>query len=452
MIKKRFENYKKHLSKEPHMGKVLEKAELQTEEVFEGCAWYVLAPTMNMFIVWTLQQALEKKVKRLYFLARDAYLMFKIANRICTKYNLPIECRYLYCSRFSLRAPLFHFDIEQALDSICADGQVMNLEVILERTGLSEVQKAEVISRLTTGFEPDEDIPSSRLKEVREKLRNCELFMDYFTKHSEKMTPALMGYLKQEGLLDDVPYAVVDCGWAGSVQKSLNQALSHLGVKENVMGFYWGLYELPSKKNEKDYHPFYFSPGKGIKEKVYFSNFLFEAIFSAPHGTTTGYEWVGGKYEPIYLESQQEKIDFIGRIEGKLLQYTDSLLEDVDHISGIDASGAKKTLYHILKLFMSRPSEEEAKYFGGLIFSYDVEEDGTHSIASKFTLQDLKDYQLIPRVLRMLGLKDGRTKVSGWPEGSIVLYGKRIRYHLLQIALYKWLSYTRMQLLWRIKA
>ena len=471
MDNRRLESYKKHLRKNPHLNEVLEQMELhidtykdeilkqqtknmlkqQRQDVLEGIGWHVLAPVMHMFIVWTLQQALEKKVERLYFLARDAYLMFKVADKICKDLELPIECRYFYCSRFSLRTPLFYLDIEQALDYICAYGLEMNLGVVLERTGLSKEQQEEIIIHLATNFERDEDIPFSRIKEVRQSLRECELFIQYFTENSKELTPHLLGYLKQEGLFEGVNYAVVDSGWVGSTQKTFNQALVHCGVAREVIGFYWGLYELPSKKKQEDYHTYYFSPEKDIKEKVNFSNSLFEGIFSAPHGTTTGYKKVRDKYEPIYTEAQKEKTDFIQSIEEILLQYTDLFIKDVSDIEKIDTLKAKKTIYQILKMFMGKPSKEEAKYFGGLIFSYDFKEDGTQYIAAKFTKKDLKNYQLIPRVMVMLGLRNGKVKESGWPEGSIVLYGERINYYLLQSALYKRLSYTRMKVLWKLR-
>ena len=471
MNSKRLRIYKKHLRKNPHLCKVLEQIELhkdthkdamqkhqtknmlewQTQDVLEGIAWHVLAPTKHMFMVWTLQQALEKKVERLYFLARDAYLMFKVADKICREFDLPIECRYFYCSRFSLRTPLYHLNIEQALDHICAYGLEMNLGVVLERTGLSREQQEEVIQHLKTDFKREEEIPFSRIKEVRQSLRECELFIQYFTEYSKGLTPYLLGYLEQEGLFEDVNYAVVDSGWVGSTQKTFNQALGQCGLEKRVIGFYWGLYDLPSKNKQEDYHTYYFGPGKNIKEKVNFSNSLFEAIFSAPHGTTTGYKEIGGKYEPIYLEAHKEKIDFIQSIEEILLQYTELFIKDVSDIEKIDVLKARKTIYQMLRLFMGKPSEEEARYFGGLIFSYDFKEDGTQYIAAKFTRRDLKNYQLIPRVMAMLGLRNEKIKESGWPEGSIVLYGERVNYHLLQSALYKRLSYMRLKMLWRLK-
>ena len=451
MHEKRLKKYEKILTENPQLARVCKSTEQLGEDILGKSAWYVLAPSLNIFVIWTLQQATEKQIKRLYFMARDGYLMFKIAKKICEEMKLDIECRYFYSSRFSLRTALYHLDLEQALDYICAYGLETSLEVILDRTGLDKSKQAEIIRNLNIGLGANEDIPFSRIKEVRQSLAECELFTSALMEHSKSLTPALLGYLRQEGMLDDVKSALVDSGWVGSTQKTINQALSQLGAKKEVTGLYWGLFYLPSKKDQKDYYSYYFEPKGSIKEKIYFSNSLFEAIFTAPHGSTTGYGLTEGKYIPIYLESQKEKVDFTQKLEKVLLHYTELLLMDINEIGEIDTLRAKKTIYQLLRLFMGKPTQEEAEYFGNLIFSDAVDEKKIQRIATSFSDADVRGYQLIFRVLTMLGFRRAGIKVSGWAEGSMVLYGKRVNYHLLQLSLYKRLSFVRMKLLWKLR-
>ena len=79
----------------------------------------VLGPTMNVFIMWVLSQAMDRGQRRLYFLARDGYLMYKTAKLYCEKFGLPIDCIYLSCSRYALRIPMFHLNMDEALEYIC---------------------------------------------------------------------------------------------------------------------------------------------------------------------------------------------------------------------------------------------------------------------------------------------------------------------------------------------
>lgn len=113
--------------------------------------------------------------------------------------------------------------------------------------------------------------------------------------------------------MEEVPMALVDSGWTGSMQKEICQALGILGKKGRVTGYYWGLYELPEGVRREDYHCYYFSPEAGLKKKVYFSNSLFESIFSAPHGMTTGYEKVHGQWRPVYARTDAGRKKFPGR-------------------------------------------------------------------------------------------------------------------------------------------
>lgn len=57
--------------------------------------------------------------------------------------------------------------------------------------------------------------------------------------------PGLAGYLQQEGLLEEVPDAIVDSGWVGSMQMALNEVLASMGRTKPLEGYYWGLYARP---------------------------------------------------------------------------------------------------------------------------------------------------------------------------------------------------------------
>lgn len=67
-----------------------------------------LAPVLYAYIYWVLKEAKKRDIHTLYFLARDGYIMNKIARVICENEELDICCRYLYCSRMSLRMPTYH--------------------------------------------------------------------------------------------------------------------------------------------------------------------------------------------------------------------------------------------------------------------------------------------------------------------------------------------------------
>ena len=130
-------------------------------------------------------------------------------------------------------------------------------------------------------------------------------------------------------MLEEKKAALVDSGWVGSMQKILNRTLRKMGRKEALEGYYWGIYELPEGVDPVKYHCYYFSPKKGLRAKVYFSNCLFESIFSAPHGMTLGYRKREAHYEPYFSECSRPRRMFMEETEQYLVRYTEFFLRQL---------------------------------------------------------------------------------------------------------------------------
>ena len=61
----------------------------------------ILYPYVN----WLLKDCVEKGIKRLYFIARDGFIIKELADVMIQKQGLEIETRYLYGSRIAWRIP-----------------------------------------------------------------------------------------------------------------------------------------------------------------------------------------------------------------------------------------------------------------------------------------------------------------------------------------------------------
>jgi len=422
---------------------------VDNDDVTARVSNYVLAPSLCGFVLWTLNEAVKSGKKRLYFLARDGYLMYQSAKIFCKKLDLPIECRYLSCSRYSIRVPLFHLDTDDALEYVCRSGIDVNMKKILNRAGLTDQEQVEVLDGIELNIDKSEVIPYARLGEIRHVLKESERFMEYMCRHSKEAMPNLIGYLHQEGLLDKVDVALVDSGWVGSMQKTLNQLLAYVGQDKGLEGYYWGLYELPAGAERGTYHCYYFGPEGGLKEKVYFSNCLFEVIFSAPHGMTLRYEEEGRGLVPVYDYIADVRRIFIEEIECLLAQYTQQLANGLDSLATVDFQGDRRTIKALISLFMGKPTQMEAKTYGECMFSDDVLESDMQPVAAVMNEKDLKDNHVMNKVLIMFGLKKGNIRESAWYEGSAARNGQAVGWHLWQYALYKYLLYVRKTILWR---
>ena len=402
---------------------------------------HVLAPALGAFTHWLLEQAKENGVRRLYFLARDGYFFYHAARIFCEAYRLPMECRYLSCSRYSLRLPLFHLDREEALDAVCRGGMSITPEKLLSRAGLNGEEREEVLRILNLPYARNDAVPFAALTEIRKRLKDCGAFLSYMDRHSREAFPNLCGYLKQEGLCREFPDAVVDSGWTGSMQKSLNEALACIGRGGKIEGYYWGLYELPDGVNPSEYHSYYFAPEGNLREKIRFNNCLFEAVYTAPHGMTLGYRKEGETFVPCYGSISPGRRAFIERTGRYLMDYIRRLSRE--GWGPPDLERDRHTLRKLLDAFMGNPSPQEAAVFGNLSFSDDVLEGGEQPIAAPLSEEELKANHALHKLLVMSGVRKGSVRESAWYEGSAVRNGRHVGRHLRQNTLYQILRYGR---------
>ena len=67
------------------------KISSQVLKKMEEYSFSVIGPVMFNYTAWVLKEAERRGIKRLCFLARDGYLLLKIAERICTALGVEIE-------------------------------------------------------------------------------------------------------------------------------------------------------------------------------------------------------------------------------------------------------------------------------------------------------------------------------------------------------------------------
>lgn len=406
----------------------------------------VLAPTLNGYIIWVLREACERGIERLYFLARDGYLMYRLACKYCEKYNLPVECKYLYCSRYSLRVPLYHKNMDEALDHVCRGGIEVTLRKVLTRAGFlaEDIKKYEESSKTYI----DKVIPYSELGRLKEKLKSDKEFMRLLRLRSEEAWPAAVGYFEQEGMFENKKQALVDSGWTGTTQKTFNDIFKACGKQVDLKGFYFGLYELPSECEKEDYFSFYFSPESGLKNKVFFSNCLFEGVFSAPHGMTVGYEKTENGFAPVLTEPQKKTKKLIERIDYNINSYTESLFKAMteEEFYSVDYKRTKELIFSQLKAFMWQPKALEAESYGRIQFSDDLLDSQMQDIATKLSPRELRQNHVFNKFLLMTGLKKGHVRESAWYEASAVRNSRVAWWHRINYALYKTLVYIKKRL------
>lgn len=404
---------------------------------------FVMAPVLCGYVLWVLQEALRTGKKRLYFLARDGYSMYQAAQVICRELGLSLECRYLYCSRYAFRSAEYHLLGEESLSYICLGGIRVTFEKLMLRAGLTRQEAAEIAELLQFTDKMQMPLSYGEVKAMEPALSACMPFMEKMYAHARERYPFVCGYLRQEGLLEAVPYAVVDSGWTGSMQKSLKHLLESMGYLGEVEGYYFGMYEYPKDISGQPYHAWYFGPQEALRRKVYFSNSLFECIFSSPEGMTAGYEMKEGRFFPRLEKKHNPNREKIEKSTEYLKRYAKILTAEGSDLLLLPSTPIRNVAEELLYYFMGRPTVPEAREYGGYIFCDDVIGEREQRVAEELTYEELKENRLLYKSIHML-LKRGKpVHESAWIEGSTVLAERAGKGDLRQCALYKYVLYLR---------
>lgn len=386
-------------------------------------------PVLHSFVSWILEEAQKRGIHTLYFLARDGYVLQKIARMLCRERGLAIQCRYLYCSRASLRMPSYHLIGEEALDLIFSGGYYVTPERFLERAGIPAAYWEQVMSE--AGIRP---VPSGQciqqskaclqknsrrtlgwlqIQRYRSRIARSKTFQKCLQEHSRQSYKTAIGYLRQAGLLAQTHIGIVDSGWTGSMQRSLRQLLEAEGFRGQMTGFYFGLYQNPKEQRDGEYLSWYFSPKMKKRRQLFFCNNLLECFLSAPHGMTVDYKLRQGRYEPVLEHTEQGtpipwiRTQLRGILDGAAMQ---------------EKAGKAYTLKQcarILGRLMAAPTSKEARVYGNFLFCDDITEGYLYPLAEVGQEKLLREHLLAVRLWNRR--RKQKPMPLFWPFGTIAL-------------------------------
>jgi len=289
------------------------------------------------------QRADELGIKKLYFCAREGWMLKKcwelMAPKLWPEEADQYELHYLYVSRLSLgkasraNAGLSVIDIENALRPINNKdftdvARVYGLDIeqlnpFLEKVGLSPESDISAISR-------------TRDKFVRLTLLcDDEEFNQAVKAQTQASNQALCAYLREEGFLSDsqqsnqARVALIDIGWVGTIQSSLNQAISHCGNERPIIhGFF-----LASNAMANIYPQSHHSQIEGLLfDDARFSSVasiltsckdIFEEITRASHPTLLEYQTEQKKGKGYHLHFRSEEHESFAKEMQQFQVYSD---------------------------------------------------------------------------------------------------------------------------------
>ena len=344
-----------------------------TNDPYYGFGYSQFGKLLYGYVNWIHQQVKMRGIKKLFFFARDGYIM-KRAYEVMID-DSEIETYYLEVSRRSLRGPILWLDSKfETIINMISNAKLITLTNIFDGICLDITNYEEVIRKHHLDFDSIFDrrtiYQNKRLKALIDELRPDII------SNSKKEYELLIEYLDQNNVSGQ--FGVVDIGYSGSMQRYLHQVLTQLQIEHKITGFYLAVADF-YKKNifsgiELDLNGYLFDFMHDEKAEDIRSSFvgLFETLFLEQSGSVKKYArvqgeiiaergpyeyWIDGKFTDDYLKImrlQKGAIDFVS------MATNERILKCFD--------------YHPMDLFYgiykvgTDPSMEDTKIFGDISF------------------------------------------------------------------------------------
>ena len=380
----------------------------------------ILAPLLVGFVEWVLKESQAKKIKKLFFLARDGQIFYKIAKEFLKHQKIDIEISYLYASRQALHLPGF-ISIDDAESWILDNTSYLSLEVIADRTQI-EIKKLLEISRKYLNIQCDENLSSQDRATCKEIIRDSD-FIQLLTESSQNALAITKKYLAQEGVIGEFSdnLAIVDLGWSGRMQKSLENIMEKSGsVKDRLFGFYFALDQNTIDLESSRKFGYVVDPIKsnfdGNNDWIFSNKEMFEFLVAADHPSTIGYQvssnnCITPKYRKKIEEKRKEDIGFFHE---SILCFAKKYLP-LRNIFGEDFVSLDSFALVMVKNFILNPSRNQAQHFLGFTVS-------EHQIE--------RDFKPLVNRLNMANLLKRNRNSELWIHGSVALSRMKTLYAL----------------------
>lgn len=342
------------------------------------------------YVLWILQNAREMGIRRLYFVARDGYILKQMADKIIQASGDSMETSYIYGSRKAWRLPGISETNDDLVEWIgwSHPPKLDTLDKLAEAFGLTA---SELLLFLPQGFDRKISLASYTLYIVVGLLDRNLFFKRYLIeKHREKRR-LVKKYLKENIDIHDDRYAFVELAGGGYTQKCLADMLAEIWREQDpsaededykIKTFY---FKMDRVNHWRECQQFVFLPEHNVK------NLILEMVCRACHGQTVGYEERNGCVQPILDEEGSQLLDYKydEYIEG-ILEYTDYVCENNRQMMDLWKTEGLTVAAAYLSYLLKAGNSEEFLYYADMPNNLTGRADRAESFAPVLTDKQLE--------------------------------------------------------------
>ena len=388
------------------------------------CSQFV-TPFLQVFVDWVLSSAEADGIERLYFLGRDCQLAWQFANHKALRRDA-IDCRYLHASRRAYYPATIKEVSPDGIPWLCQPWEQPILVRLLDKL---EISKRE----FSVGW--DRTAPGKSLPHELQDKADWNRFWatlqqqpvaDLILATAADRRAMLLGYLRQEGLMDGAKSAFVDIGWTYGIQRAAALVLREAGAGVPLRGYYLGsTFERWHDVHAKSL----FQPSlPGTIDGSYEGeldgrgNFLEHILGLATHGSLTRFERDTDRVVAVFGdETGTSDFEMAGILQSTAIAKLE-YFSDLKGLFSIDLD-ARAALSNLLREVHENPPKALAEGVRDIMVSGDANGHGARAMAAPYTWDEL-----LRSVFRHgLKARPYHQRTREWLAGSLALTPRPLR-------------------------
>lgn len=374
--------YKSSLACQLLLGVVrLLKSEEKTDFYKIGLSWTM--PILYGYVSWILEQVDKQDIKEVFFIARDGYILKKMADVLIKERKLDIQTHYIYGSR---KAWGQMNDIENKLRNI-DDLEFLSYFELIKKLDIVQEDLEELFPDELKKM--DQNYTEKELSDVRGILRNARELVKRTVEREKRRICNAKQYLKQElgGVVNRVVF--VDANGSGNTQKYLKELVKDF-FEQPIVTFFYCMGGISDEQTNGNI--FY----KYCYEQFKAQNII-ETLTRAPHNRTIDYA-LGEQAQQWYPVMAEGFKDYLSTEVYE--EYMKGIIDGTKALGRFDqCSGSEyaEISFAYVEYLCEKPDKDMLEFIGEMPFEGNYQRKGQSIYAPK-----LNDEEII----RLCCLKD----------------------------------------------
>ncbi|WP_158607383.1 HAD hydrolase-like protein [Rhodohalobacter sp. SW132] len=352
----------------------------------------VTGPLVFLFAQWIIEQAEQKKIKELCFLARDAYFPYKAVKLLLEKQpDIDLNIRYVYGSRFTYN-PLNINELSPDEWESLTNVSGYKYSTLHDLQAALYCEKESFLHYMKQlGFnESDWDrvLADDELEKIKNHAISDPAFNNEIVQGVKDFQKLTLEHFK-DGEKESGSVALIDAGWTTNSHAPFYDFIKKSGY-DKVRFFYIGLTAKKTKIPADVVDTFIFnnSVNRGINRQNVYYNRPVETLLMANHGRTRSFVKKNGSVEAVLDPPENREF-----IEGYFEQYEKGIMafleEMVPHFErSTPFHDHRSAAEELITRFWRKPTKDEAQLWSKLDWEYDPLGTKTYPLASPYRYTD----------------------------------------------------------------